>query len=302
MDVILRDFDGNTLSGFWQYGLISWELFYSCLRTVIFSNEDWAVYCYDESVPERQGALCPPSTDLPEPGTYILLGRDGSPLSVGLTALSARLRHPTISGTPARTDHYRNRVRQRDPGCLISGLPVIRDDYSRFKTAHIYPRAHDATWIERGYPSRITDTASLQTVGGPAKIDSVQNVILLRTDLHDAWDNYKFGVNPDAGYIVIPFVPGYDDIAGKVLSLDHITDPNLRPLDDLLRDHFLQGVLKNMKGAGEPSWDYEDAFGDGMMDLSRTDWGGKSGQDHLEFELAHRLHDIRISQESAAVF
>ena len=44
-----------------------------------------------------------------------------------------------------------------------------------------------------------------------------------------------------------------------------------------------------MKGAGEPTLDYEDALG-GMMDLSRSDiWGGKLGQKHLEFEMTHRL-------------
>ncbi|KAH9059680.1 hypothetical protein EDB87DRAFT_1562946, partial [Lactarius vividus] len=117
-------------------------------------------------------------------------------------------------------------------------------------------------------------------------------VIFLRSDLRDAWDNYRFAVNPDRGHVVIPFVPGYDDIAGKVLKLDHITDYNLRPLDDLFRDHFLQGVLKNMKGAGEPTW----TLGDGAMDLSRLDiWGGKLGKEHLEFEMAHRLHDLRVA-------
>ena len=102
------------------------------------------------------------------------------------------------------------------------------------------------------------------------------------------------------GHVVIPFVPGYEDIAGKVLKLDHITEHNLRPLDDLFRDHFLQGVLKNMKGAGEPTWDHEDALGGGMVDLSRQDiWGGKLGQEHFEFEMAHRLHSIRVAQESS---
>ena len=134
-------------------------------------------------------------------------------------------------------------------------------------------------------------------------------MILLRGDLHDAWDNYDFAVNPDVcifhylsncisshhefpqpGFAVIPFVPDFDDIAGNVLKLDHIADPDLCPFDDLFRDHFLQGVLKNMKGAGEPTWDYEDALGGGMMDLSRLDiWGGQRGQEHLEFEMAHRL-------------
>ena len=96
-------------------------------------------------------------------------------------------------------------------------------------------------------------------------------------------------------YTVFAFVPGHEDIAGKVLNLDHIQDLYLRPLDDLFRDHFLQAVLKNMKGAGEPTWDYEDALGGGSVDLSRIDlWGGKSGKAHLEFEMAHRLHGFQI--------
>jgi hypothetical protein len=52
-------------------------------------------------------------------------------------------------------------------------------------------------WVKKGYPSRITDPAPLIELGGPSKIDSIQNMILLRSDLHDAWDNYMFGVNPD---------------------------------------------------------------------------------------------------------
>jgi len=48
-----------------------------------------------------------------------------------------------------------------------------------------------------------------------------------------------------------------------------------RPLDELLRDHFLQAALKNMKGDGELFWGHEDALGDGWMGLSRHDiWGG----------------------------
>jgi len=90
----------------------------------------------------------------------------------------------------------------------------------------------------------------------------------------------------------------YDDIAGKVLQLDHIQNSNIRPLDDLFRDHFLQCVLKNMKGAAEPTWDYEDALGGGSVDLSNMNiWGGESGKAHLEFEMAHRLHGPKIAQE-----
>lgn len=33
------------------------------------------------------------------------------------------------------------------------------------------------------------------------KIDSVQKVITLRSDLHDAWDNYEFGVDPNVSFV-----------------------------------------------------------------------------------------------------
>jgi hypothetical protein len=124
---------------------------------------------------------------------------------------------------------------------------------------------------------------------------------LILTFAFFVWSQYPFlSLIPQCGHVIVPFVPGYDDIAGKVLKLDHITNPNLRPLDELFRDHFLQGVLKNMKGASEPTWDYEDALGGGMMDLSRLDiWGGKSGKEHLEFEMAHRLHSLRVAQEAS---
>jgi hypothetical protein len=87
---------------------------------------------------------------------------DGTPISVGLTPLSARPRHPTISNTPAEVcclppamhagtpmmvflqkENYRTRVHTRDPYCLISGLEVFEDNYTRFKATHIFPRAHE---------------------------------------------------------------------------------------------------------------------------------------------------------------
>jgi hypothetical protein len=46
-----------------------------------------------------------------------------------------------------------------------------------------------------------------------------------------------------------PFLPGYDDIAGKVLKLHLILDANLRP-DELFCDHIFFKLLKNMKGVG----------------------------------------------------
>jgi len=52
------------------------------------------------------------------------------------------------------------------------------------------------------------------------------------------------------GHVITAFEGDYEDVAGKVLKLDHI-DVNFRPLDELFRDHFFQCVLKHMRGAAE---------------------------------------------------
>lgn len=138
-------------------------------------------------------------------------------------------------------------------------------------------------------------------MGGPLKIDSVQNVITLRSDLHDAWDNYEFGVDPNKNYRISAFTNGNADINGRYLRLDHIQDPTLRPLDELFTDHFMQGLFKHMKGAGESAWsyeDYDDAFGDRSFNLSKMNiWGTREGKERLELALADRLFDHRMSQD-----
>lgn len=103
--VFLRDFDGKLISSFWQYGIMDWKMFYNCLRTIIRSNEDWAVFRYDEAAPGRHGDQCPSNAEVPEPGTYVLLHPDGTPITVDLTDLAAHPRHPTITNTPARVSH-----------------------------------------------------------------------------------------------------------------------------------------------------------------------------------------------------
>ena len=82
--------------------------------------------------------------------------------------------------------------------------------------------------------------------------------------------------------MVVPFIGGFNDVAGKTLKLDHITDPNLRPLDELFHDHFLQCVLHRTKSEHEPSWDDEEASDD-EVDLSDDIWSGEQSKEHLEF-------------------
>jgi hypothetical protein len=43
----------------------------------------------------------------------------------------------------------------------------------------------------------ITDEADLDSIGGLLKIDSLQNLITLRGDIHTSWERYEFGADPN---------------------------------------------------------------------------------------------------------
>ena len=110
------------------------------------------------------------------------------------------------------------------------------------------------------------------------------------------------GINSSQkNYRITAFTNGNADINGRYLQLDHIQDPTLRPLDELFTDHFMQGLFKHMKGAGESAWsyeDYDDAFGDRSFNLSNMNiWGSREGKERLELVLADRLFDHRMSQD-----
>lgn len=201
-----------------------------------------------------------------------------------------------MSKSNAQREHYCNRTRERDGKCLVTGQRFAT--WSPLRAAHIFPRAHVDEWVSKQFHHLVTDTAPASDVGGSSKIDSVQNVIMLRSDLRDMWDNYEFGVNPDDNHRITGFINGLDDVHGLTLRLDHIVNPTIRPLDELFRDHFLQGVLKHVKGAGEPTWDYEDAFSDGGFDLSRQEiWGSVEGKERLELEFFDRLFEHQIAED-----
>jgi hypothetical protein len=59
----------------------------------------------------------------------------------------------------------------------------------------------------------------------------------------------------------------------------------LRPLDELFIDHFMQGLLKHMKGAGKPAQMYEgydNAFGDGCNLSNERIWGTREGKGRFD--------------------
>ena len=78
-----------------------------------------------------------------------------------------------------------------------------------------------------------------------------------------------------------------------MLWINRNVEPKYHPSDALLREHFDQCVLANVKGAGEQRDDWVDSEDD--HDLSDfSNWGrrigGDKGPSRLELELATRLY------------
>ncbi|KAI0674355.1 hypothetical protein C8Q78DRAFT_1067406 [Trametes maxima] len=272
-NVVLGDYYGNVLAGFYQYGSISWKTFFSWLSVLLDTSNPWIIVMGDRLVSEQHF----PASALVLPGRYTLLAPDWTPLRVKLTPVHARGRQ----STPARARHASlnlNSTKVRDRRCMIPGEGI---SWYKLQSAHLFSGAH---------PTEVPRSS----VG--SKCGPLQNMLLLRGDLHDAWAEYEFGIDPDDGYRITAFVAGHDSIVGRDLQLDHISDPTVGPLDQLLRDHFLQGLLKHVKGHGERHWD----FGAGALDLSDMDvWGTAEGKERLEVELENRLCEHRLKQEGA---
>ena len=97
------------------------------------------------------------------------------------------------SGT--RVAEFRKAVRERDRRCVITGQPAPRAEYDvwrGYEVAHIFPLAYEGHWNQHNYSRWITIQPD---TGG--SVNSVQNGLLLRSDIHSRFDHYIISINPD---------------------------------------------------------------------------------------------------------
>jgi hypothetical protein len=97
--------------------------------------------------------------------------------------------------TGTRVQAFRDQVRERDGRCVVSKLEnsiKIFGLWEGFEAAHIFPLAYEQQRLDSNYGRWIT---LLPPRGGP--INSVQNGLLLRADLHTLFNRYTFSINPD---------------------------------------------------------------------------------------------------------
>lgn len=206
--------------------------------------------------------------------------------------------HPKVSGqqisinndqyhprTLSLSDSTRNaafcqKIRQRDGRCVITGqvnTAAAFNGWSRFQVAHIFPLS-----LSSGYNALTNSTQ-------PSDINSPRNGILLRADVHGPWDNYSISVNPNT-YRVVAFQPDCWDLHGKILHpvCRQPGDSNA-VLDALLKWHFEQAVLCNMRGLGEPLYDFDFPPGSDMVGTILKE---PQADQRMEAELSNRLYDF----------
>ncbi|KAG0638810.1 hypothetical protein HOY80DRAFT_1137223 [Tuber brumale] len=223
-----------------------------------------------------------------QPGNYFVVTKG----SVSVTDEVPLTRTASLpSGT--RTASFRDAVLQRDQRCVITGMPAVLAHIGRsrgFEATHIFPLAYEREWNDCNYHRLITIPPTNESHGS---INSVQNGILLTSNMYQFFASYDLAINPDDNHKIVCFTPDLTNyhIAGRHLDQTFINNP-LRPPDDLLRWHFRQAVLVNMKGAGEPSFETDFPAGSDMMgEIMR---GPKAGE-RMEFELFSRFNAIEIT-------
>ncbi|KAK9375636.1 uncharacterized protein V1513DRAFT_377532 [Lipomyces chichibuensis] len=199
-----------------------------------------------------------------------------------------RILSRTITG---RDDAFRNQVRERDGKCVITGLvntQAYRDRWTGFEAAHIFPLSSEDYFVQSGFIRWITNRRDEHDTG----INSAQNGLLMQNSIHALFDDFGFAVNPDDGYKITCFDGDPFGIDGKIL------DPVCRdPSDDrsarneLLRWHFRQAVLANMRGAGEPSFETDFPPGTDMMGEILS---GPDAAKRMEAELFSRLNGVTL--------
>lgn len=106
---------------------------------------------------------------------------------------ASRIISHSVSG---REESFRDEVRKRDQGCVLSGIKNTNASFGRwrgFETAHIFPLEKELLWIKENNQRWITDIDDERST----KINSPQNGLLIRSDIHSLFDDYLVSVNPD---------------------------------------------------------------------------------------------------------
>ncbi|KAG0134057.1 hypothetical protein HOY82DRAFT_482005 [Tuber indicum] len=274
--IYASDNPATLIGGLWASEGITKANLYSMLEIFCSFTDTFDLHDDCKRLVERDGQQL-------QPGNYYIVTNG----SISVTDETPLTRTTTLpAGT--RVESFRDAVRERDRRCVITGTRVLLPHLGRwrgFEVTHIFPLAYEGHWNDHNYGSWITIPPADEPHGS---INSVQNGILLTMEIHDFFSSCDLAINPDDNYKIVCFTPDLAryNIAGHQVDQTFIDNP-LRPPDNLLRWHFRQAVLVNLKGAGEP-W-FEIDFPPGSDVMGEIMRGPKAGE-RLEFELFTRFN------------
>ncbi|WEW59145.1 hypothetical protein PRK78_004614 [Emydomyces testavorans] len=267
---------GNIQGGLCAANNLTQAQFLDMLTVAFTASGGFHVYGYHSAVPLAA------TSQILERGSYTL-----SPITPGeeIHRSNERYYPRTLSvSTEPRDVLFRDQVRNRDRRCVITGqvnYEAVDDRWVGFEAAHIFPLALAQVFDNQGF-------ANLITHSHPLEVNSPQNGLLLSPTIHRLWDDYSIAVNPYDGYRVQAFRPNAWEYHNNVLHPVCRQPGHLHQvIDALLRWHFEQAVLCNMRGAGEVSFEFDFPPGTDMMGEIRQ---GPLAVQRMEAQLFSRLY------------
>ncbi|KAL4797063.1 hypothetical protein BDV19DRAFT_397905 [Aspergillus venezuelensis] len=283
-----------------------------CAQFIDFAqDQQWALYSIGANNNQAQTTV-PRDTHPIHTGRYLILDPRKKPIRLTLIPSPVTRRVPThqppTSHMQLNQRHFRDTVFSRDDRCTITNdrgpddIPMIG-----LVAAHIYPLALRDEWVKEGRQagpqpsSLITDASPYEDIG-PNGLVSAQNGIMLTRSIHELWDCFEVGVDPDDDYRTVVFNHDSRSLTGRVLNSSSTSrykddNPNHRISDDCLRWHLQQCVLKNLRGIEESYWSlFEDHYEDVNAIMEHDD-----AAELMEAQLATRLGAyVNVSQPKLA--
>ena len=201
--VYAADNRSTVLGGLWVAEGVTNANLYSMVQVFCLFTDTFDLHDSCEQLVERDGQqLRPGDYYIVTAGRFLLCFHHklGHYLlwigSITVTDEVVLTRTPSLpSGT--RVTSFSDAVRQRDRRCVITGRRAVLahvDSWDTFETTHIFPLAYEEYWNASEYSRWITVPPANESNG---TINSVQNGVLLGSNIHCLFESYKLAINPD---------------------------------------------------------------------------------------------------------
>ncbi|KAK9366290.1 hypothetical protein V1509DRAFT_294463 [Lipomyces kononenkoae] len=290
-DVLLYDISkpDEVIGGLYLTPSFTKKTFLMSLDILLVSDCPYEVYLRGSETPLR------PTEEPLQHGKYDIKPT-GSNIQISVTdelCITRVLSHSTTG----RNEAFRKQVRERDRKCVITGLAnternIADDDWSVYHAAQIVPLSAEEYFIANNFSRWITNRTREDETG----INSCQNGILLQTTVHRQFDNFTVSVNVDDDYRIVTFRDDLLNVGGRKLDpVCRNPKDELSVRDELLRWHFRQAVLANMRGAGEPIFEFDFPPGSDMVGEILS---GPHAVQRMEAELSSRLNDYSLPKDT----